>query len=185
MGRTLGTSYISASFGKKTLPKSSAFRCYLQKGCKQSSPICGCAWACPRSLTFRVFLIAPVTPHGIPQATQCSRKAVPKLPVNSSVPAHPAVLPTVTPSSQLRLGRAQTKLQDLIKWLQEGWHHTHMHMLEFTAFWLWNRRINEMGAYSCPNDYWKTFFLLLKCNDGGKNTVLLFIFLFLSFWSFH
>jgi len=25
-----------------------------------------------------------------------------------------------------------------------------------------------MGAYSCPNDYWRTFFLLLKRNDGGK-----------------
>lgn len=183
MGRTLGTSRISASFGKKTLPRILLFGVICERLQAELTHLWVRFGMCPGSLTFRVSLIAPVTLHGIPQATQCSRKAVPKLPVSSSVPAHPAMLPTVTPSLHW-LGRAQTKMQALVKWLQKA-DTTLMHMLEFTASWPWSRWTNEMGAYSCPNDYWRTFFLLLKCNDGGKNTVLLFIFSFLSFWSFH
>ena len=183
MGRTLGTSHISASFGKKTLPRVLLFSVICKRLQAELTHSWVCFGMCPRSLTFRVSLIAPVTSHGILQATQCSRKAVPKLLVSSSIPAHPAVLRTVTPSLHW-LGRAQSKMQGLVEWLQKA-DTTLMHMLEFTASWLWSRWTNELGAYSCPNDYWRTFFLLLKCNDGGKNTVLSFIFLLLSFWSFN
>ena len=97
MGRTLDTIDNSASFGKKTLPRSLHLG-DICKELKQSLPICRHTLACAFKawLSESSQLCQSLTQCVIPQATKCPRKAVQKLPVSSYIPVLPAVLQIVT-----------------------------------------------------------------------------------------
>lgn len=188
MSRTLDTSDISPSFEKKTL-KISAFGWHLQRATTELTRLWAHFSMCLWSLTFGVFLIAPVNYLACNfSGNQVFQKSCTEA---ASQLIHPNPSCCASDGDFQSKSTWEGKTQNLgpCQWLQKA-NTILMNVLELTASWpswvmLGVYKSMKQGFFSCHANYWKTFFLLLKVMMVVKiHLVLLFVFPFLSFWSF-